>query len=260
MVDSLHDVWFLFKRANTKYLATPVLPFFSLFMPVVFLTLFTQLFSTSVGRAPGFPTGSSYLQFAIAGVLVLNVFETALQSGASIVEDLNSGYLSKMLVTPMNRAAIVLGRLLSDGLKMVLQASIILILGYLMGATVAAGALGIGLILLTVAVFGMAWSGVSLAVGLSTRSPEVVAALPMVLTLPLLFTSTALVPIGLLPQWMRSVSTLNPISYGTDAVRALISTGFSWNSILQVYGVTVLIALLTLGATLHQFRKVGGAK
>jgi len=254
--DSLRDVWNLFSRANTKYMATPVLPFISLFMPILFLTLFTQLFS-GVADAPGF-LGGNYLQFALPGIMVMTVFSSALYSGSSIVEDSDSGYLAKMLVTPVDRLAILLGRLFSDAVKVVVQAGIVLLLGYLMGATFATGAAGVVLVLVTVAFFGMAWSGISLAVGLATRSSEAVSALPMVLTLPLMFTSTALVPYGLLPAWMRGVSALNPVSYATDAIRALTTSGFGWTALLQDYAVTALIAVIGLGATLYNFRKITG--
>jgi ABC-2 type transport system permease protein len=254
--DSLRDIWYLFVRANKKYMANPLLPFFSLFTPITFLVLFTQLFSAFV-NVPGF-SGDNYLQFAVAGVLVLNMFMTALQSGASIVDDLNSGFLSKVLATPASRFSVILGRLLSDVFRMEVMAGIILVLAWLMGASFATGAIGIIVILVAIAFFGMAWSGVSIAVGLATRSSETVAALPMVLSLPLLFMSTALVPFALLPQWMQSVSIVNPISYAVDAIRALTSTGWEWGTIGADLGLTLLVLLIALGISAHTFRRVTG--
>jgi len=254
--DSVRDVWNLFRRANTKYMATPALPSISLFTPILLLTLFTQLFS-GIEKAPGFPAGS-YLQFALPGVMVMTVFSSSLYSGAFIVEDLESGYLAKILVTPVNRLAILLGRLLSDSVKTVLQTVIVLVLGYLMGANFATGAAGVALILVTMAFFGMAWSGISLAVGMATRSSEVVSTLPMVLTLPLMFTSTALVPLTFLPGWMQDVSVLNPVTYASDAIRALTSSGVAWNAILQDYIATALVALVGFAATMHNFRRIRG--
>ncbi|TLN05329.1 hypothetical protein FDZ71_11560, partial [bacterium] len=107
--DFVYDVWFMFVRAMKKYLRSPVLIFFSLLTPVIFLGLFTQLFNR-IGNMPGFPVGG-YLEFAVAGILLMMGFTTALQSGASIVEDFDSEYLSKLLVTPVSRTAILLGRL-----------------------------------------------------------------------------------------------------------------------------------------------------
>jgi ABC-2 type transport system permease protein len=154
------DTRYLFIRYLKKLVRNPILLFFSLFQPIIFLLLFTQLFS-KFSSLPGFlaATGaSSYLQFATAGILLQNAFGSALQSGTSIVLDLDTGYLQKMLVTPVSRYAILLGRLTSDAFRVVVQSAIILALAYALGATVATGVVGIALILFTVAFFGLAWS------------------------------------------------------------------------------------------------------
>lgn len=252
--DTLHDVWYLYIRATKLYLRNPILIFFSLFQPIIFLVLFTQLFS-NISSFPGFPPGS-YLQFAMAGIILQNAFIGALQSGTSIVDDLSSGFLSKMLVTPVNRIAILLGRLLSDATRMIIQSTIIIVLALLLGATIVTGVAGFLLILFTIAFFGIAWAGISLAIGLRTKRAETVTAIGAFLTFPLLFMSTALVSNSFLPAWMQSVSQFNPITYGVNAVRALTSTGFDWNTILQAYAVIGLIAIVTLGTTLYLFRKV----
>jgi ABC-2 type transport system permease protein len=252
----LSDTWYLFVRALKKLYRNPILLFFSMFQPIMFLLLFTQLFS-KFSAIPGFPAGVSYLQFAAAGILLQNAFSSALQSGTSIVSDIDTGYLQKMLVTPVSRYAILLGRLTSDAFRVVIQSAIILVLAYLLGARVSTGIPGTLLMLFTVAMFGLAWSGISLAIGLRTKSSETVFGIGAFLTFPLLFMSTALVPAkGFMPDWMVNVSNVNPISYTVNAVRVLMLTGYDWTTILQAYGYIIGIALVTLGATLYLFRKV----
>jgi ABC-2 type transport system permease protein len=159
-----------------KLVRTPILLFFSLFQPILFLVLFTQLL-TRLGNFPGIlPQGVGYLEFATAGILMQNAFGSALQSGNSIVADIDSGFLHKMLVTPMSRPAILLGRLSSDAFRVVVQTAIILGLAYALGAFVTTGVIGILLIFFTIAFFGLAWSGISLALGMKTRSAETVSA------------------------------------------------------------------------------------
>lgn len=252
------DTGYLFIRYLKKLVRNPILLFFSLFQPIIFLLLFTQLFS-KFSTLPGFlaATGaSSYLQFATAGILLQNAFGSALQSGTSIVLDLDTGYLQKMLVTPVSRYAILLGRLTSDAFRVIAQSAIILALAYALGATVETGVVGILLMLFTVAFFGLAWSGISLAIGLKTRSSETVFAIGGFLTFPLLFMSTALTPKLFMPDWISNVSNFNPISYTVDAARALMVTGYDWSTVLKAFGVIGLIAVVTLGATLYLFRKV----
>jgi ABC-2 type transport system permease protein len=250
----LSDTWYLFIRAMKKLIRNPILLFFSLFQPIIFLVLFTQLFSR-LGSFPGL--GGSYLEFASAGILLQNAFSSALQSGTSIVTDLDTGFLQKMLVTPVNRSAILLGRLVSDAFRVVIQSAIILVLAFALGATVITGIPGILLIFFTIAFFGLAWSGISLTLGLRTKNAETVFGIGAFLTFPLLFMSTALVPAkGFMPDWMINVSSVNPISYTVNAVRVLMQAGFDWNTIFTAYAVIGGIAVVTLGATLYLFRKV----
>src|SRR6266702_2492729 len=221
--DSIH----LFVRSMKKLVRNPILVFFSLFQPIIFLVLFTQLFSN---LGPFLGAGIlSYTAFATAGIVLQNAFSSAFQSGTAVVDDIKSGFLAKMLATPVNRSAILFGRLLSD-------------------------------------VFGLAWSGISLALGLKTKSAETVFGIAGALTFPLLFMSTALVSAGFMPGWMQNVSNFNPISFAVNAIRNPITgcsldlkvcnIGFDWTTILQAYGVIAAIGVVTLGATLYLFRKV----
>jgi ABC-2 type transport system permease protein len=248
------DTRYLFVRYLKKLVRNPILLFFSLFQPIIFLVLFTQLL-TNFSKFVVLP-GGSYIEFATAGILLQNAFGSALQSGTSIVLDIDSGYLQKMLVTPVRREAILLGRLTSDAFRVVVQSAIILGLAYAFGAFVTTGVIGILLIFFTIAFFGLAWSGISLAIGMKTRSSETVFAIGGFLTFPLLFLSPALFPIDFLPPWVGTVSMFNPISYAVNAIRVLMTTGYDWGTILPSWGVIALVALVTMSLTLYQFRKV----
>jgi ABC-2 type transport system permease protein len=250
----LNDTGYLFVRYIKKLIRNPILLFFSLVQPIIFLVLFTQLFER-FANVPGFPA-ESYLIFATPGILLQNAFGSALQSGNSIVSDFDSGYLQKMLVTPVSRYAILLGRLTSDAFRVLIQSTIIMILAFLLGARPVTGILGVLLMLLTIAFFGLAWSGISLAIGLKTKSSETVFAFGSFLTFPLLFMSTSLTPLDFMPDWIKTVSMFNPISYTVDAVRVLMIDGFVWETILSAYFVIGFVALITLGSTLYLFRKV----
>jgi ABC-2 type transport system permease protein len=247
-----------------KLVRNPILVFFSLFQPIIFLLLFTQLFS-GLGRFLGAGI-LSYTAFATAGIVLQNAFSSAFQSGTAVVDDIKSGFLSKMLATPVNRSAILFGRLLSDVFRVVVQTVIILVLAYALGVYPVTGAIGYLLVIFTVAFFGLAWSGISLALGLKTKSAETVFGIAGAVTFPLLFMSTALVTADFMPKWMRDVSTYNPVSIAVNAIRnpitgcnvaqTICNIGFDWNTILQAYGVIAAIGLVTLGATLYLFRKV----
>ena len=249
----LSDSYYLFVRWMKKLVRNPILVFFSLFQPIIFLVLFTQLFSKF-----GTLFGANYTVFATAGIVLQNAFSSAFQSGTAVVDDIKSGFLSKLLATPVNRSAILFGRILSDIFRVVVQTVIILGLAYALGVYPATGPLGYVIVISTVAFFGLAWSGISLALGLKTKSAETVFGIAGFLTFPLLFMSTALVSASVMPDWMKTVSSYNPISFAVNAMRTVIVNGFpiDWNTILQAYGVIGLIGLLTIGATVYLFRQV----
>jgi len=250
----LSDTSHLFVRSLKKLLRNPILLFFSLFQPVIFILLFTQLFGR-FAQLPGFPA-SNYTVFAVAGIVLQNGFSSAFQSGTSMVDDLRSGFLVKMLATPVSRTAILLGRISTDIFRVVVQSSIILFLAFLLGASPVTGFLGYLLILFTIAFFGLAWSGISLSIGLKTRSAETVFGIAGTLTFPLLFMSTALAPAAFSPAWMKTVSQYNPISITVDPIRAPMISGYDAGPILTAFGVIALIGIVTMSATLYLFKKV----
>jgi ABC-2 type transport system permease protein len=249
----ISDSYYLFVRWMKKLVRNPILVFFSLFQPIIFLLLFTQLFSSF-----GTLFGVNYTVFATAGIVLQNAFSSAFQSGTAVVDDIKSGFLSKLLATPVNRSAILFGRILSDIFRVIVQTVIILGLAFALGVYPATGPLGYVIVIFTVAFFGLAWSGISLALGLKTKSAETVFGIAGFLTFPLLFMSTALVDAKVMPAWMKTVSSYNPISFAVNAMRTVILNGFpiDWNTILQAYGVIALIGILTLGATVYLFRQV----
>jgi len=258
----LSDTRHLFVRSLKKLLRNPILLFFSLFQPIIFIVLFTQLFSAFARQLPA-GLGNNYTTFAVAGIVLQNGFSSAFQSGTSMVDDLRSGFLVKMLATPVSRTAILLGRISTDMFRMVVQSSIIFLLAALLGATPDTGIPGYLVMLATIAFFGLAWSGISLSIGLKTKSAETVFGIAGTLTFPLLFMSTALVPVGLLPNWMATVSTYNPISITVDAIRATMMANHPYyanvnvpGTILTAFGVIALIGVVTLSTTLYLFKKV----
>ena len=249
----LYDTQSLFMRALTKIVRNPTLLFVNLFTPLLFLLLFSQLLE-KLTSLPGL--SGSYLTYLTPGILVLNAVTGSFQSGMSIVNDLNSGFLHKLLLTPVSRAAILLGRLMTDLLVLIIQSCIIIGVAILLGLGIATGIPGLLLIFVTLAFFDLAWSGLLLAVGMKTKKAETVAAVGNLLAFPILFVSSALFPTQIMPQWAQTVSTYNPVSYASNVTRDLIKGGLTWSTFASAYAVIGLMAIVTFAVTLYQFRKV----
>jgi len=250
----LYDTQSLLERYMTKLIRNPTLLATNLVTPVIFLVLFSQLLTKFGEFIPSTPGG--YLAYLTPGVIMLNAMISAPLGGVSMANDLNSGFLSKMLLTQVRRPAILLGRLATDMLMSVAQSVITIVAAVLMGVQFSSGLPGILLILLTVAFFEFALSGIFLTVGIRTRKTETISALSGVLFFPLIFISSAMFPISFFPSWAQTFSSYNPISFASDVTRYLVVGGLTINSLASAYVLIGVIAVLTFAATLIQFRKV----
>ena len=250
----LYDTQSLLERYLTKLIKNPTLLGTNLVTPLIFLVLFGQLLTKFSIFLPG--SSGGYLAYLAPGVVMFNAMIGAPQGGVSIVNDLNSGFLSKMLLTQVRRPAILLGRLFTDMTVAVIQSIITIVVAIVMGVTIASGLPGVLLMLLTTAFFEFALSGIFLAVGMRTRKTETISALSGVLFFPLIFVSSAMFPVSFFPDWAQTISAYNPVSYASNVTRDLVQGGLTWSAFVSAYIVIGIIAVVTIATTLYQFRKV----
>src|SRR5438445_7818264 len=127
----LTEVGLVTWRSLVKLTRTPVLLFFSLFMPLIWLVMFSQTFGTvfssaASGGLSGGPLPYDYVAVLLPGITVMTAIQSASQSGFGMVADLESGFMDKFLVAPIRRSSVLAGKLLADGLRMAAQTGIIL--------------------------------------------------------------------------------------------------------------------------------------
>ena len=215
------------------------------------LVLFTAVFS-KVTELPGYPARSS-LDFLAPGNVALAVVVGAGGAGFQMVQDIDSGFFDKLRVAPINRSSIVAGLLTTDAFRYALHALVVALVAVAIGAKLATGVPGLLVIILLGGLYGAAWSGISLNVALRTRSPEVTAATG-ILVFPLYFGSTAFMPRGLLPSWLRVLNDYNPVTYLIDAMRALMLDGWRWGTIASGFAAAAVVAAVTLPLAVVAFR------
>jgi ABC-2 type transport system permease protein len=254
MLRSIGEARLLWGRLTRKLVRVPLLLFFSLFQPLLFLLLFSQVFA-SIADLPGFGY-DNYLQFLVPTVVGLTALNSAFQSGIGMVNDLNDGMLDKFLIAPIRRSSILIGKVMADASRMAAQALIIIGVSVLMGARIATGVGGVAMMVIISIMFGVAWAGISNVVALRTRNAELTMLTGVLITFPVLFLSTGFMPTFLLPDWLETVAVFNPITYLVDALRALVNTGWDWRAIGQALAVTVALASVTITAATRAFRKV----
>ncbi len=123
---TLREIHILWGRNMRKLTRVPMLLFFSLFQPLIFLILFSQVFS-SMSKLPSFGY-DNYLQFLVPTIVGLTALNSAFQSGMGMVNDIDSGLLDKFLIAPIRRSSILLGKIVADATRMTLQAILIIVL------------------------------------------------------------------------------------------------------------------------------------
>ena len=247
-----------FLRWIKKTLRRPIFLFFALIQPIVWFVLFAQSFS-SIASVPGFSrlTGTdNYVTFFSAAVIIQTVIASAMQSGLGMVQDLESGFLDKMRVAPIHRSSILMGKILSDAFRILIQTLIILGIAAAFGVTIGTGIPGLLLLLAIAALFGIAWAGISNAIAFATKNSETTTMASIITSFPLLFLSTAMMPKPLLPQWVQNVATYNPLTYVADALHALIITSaFDWTAVGYAFLTILIVGVLSLGGASQMFRR-----
>jgi len=193
-----------------------------LFQPILWVVLFgtgmKSVMSTEVAGG-----GDSYMTFMVPGIIALAAMTGAIEGGLTLLFERVQGIIKEYLVAPIPRISILAGNAMSTINKSLFQSLVILVIGVLMGAKFVGldplGWLG-GLVLITG--FGLGFAGIGLAVASRTSSPGGYHMLIFMLTLPLLFLSNALYPLGSLPTWMQIGAKINPVSYVVDGLRQTI--------------------------------------
>jgi ABC-2 type transport system permease protein len=245
-----------------KTLRRPPFLFFSLVQPIVWFVLFTAAFS-KIADIPGFvaSTGTtSYLTFFSGAVIIQTVLASAMQSGVGFVTDMESGFLDKLKVAPIHRSSILLGKLLSDGARILLQTTVILVLAVALGVGIATGLIGLVLLFGIALAFGIAWSGISTFIALTTRNSESTLMISLLTTFPLLFLSTAVMPKPLLSDRVQSIAVYNPITYIADGLHQLIIVpALDWSVVGFAFLIIVAVGFVTLSATTVMFRRAVSA-
>ena len=208
----------------------------SLAFPLLFLVIFGAGFANVIGTvAPGV----DFIQFMYPGIIAMTVLTSSLFAGVSVVWDREYGFLREIMVAPIGRSGIVLGKAIGATVTALLQVVIMLILAPIVGVTLTPAIL-LGLIPI-VAILALALSGLGILIATFMTSQQGFQLVIQLLIFPLIFLAGVFFPVNDVPQWLAVVSKLNPLTYGVDAIRQIFlgtSTGLG----VVVLGHTMTIA------------------
>ncbi len=214
--------------------------------PALWLLIFGEVFT----RIRAIPTGSvSYIEFMTPGILAQSVLFVSIFYGIAIIWERDLGIVHKFLATPTPRAALVLGKALSAGVRSLAQAVIIYVLAVLLAVRMNWNPLALlGVIL--IAILGAAcFATFSLIIACLVKTRERFMGIGQVMTMPLFFASNAIYPISIMPRWLQVVSRVNPLTYEVDALRGLMlaggqmTYGFGVDLLVLVVATTILVLI-----------------
>src|SRR5262245_13479283 len=187
--------------------------------PTLWLLLFGQVMAQIRGLSGG---NVDYMDFLSAGILAQSVLFTAIFYGISAIWERDLGILHRYLVSPAARPALVLGKALSASVRGFSQAVIIYVLALLLGIGVNLSPLHVVGAILFVALGAILFSTFSLIMACLVKTRERFMGIGQVMTMPIFFASNAIYPISLMPHWLQTIASFNPLTYEVDALRDLM--------------------------------------
>jgi len=237
----LRDTWLIFRRSIVLTIRQPAWLVFGVMQPVLYLVLFGPLVDASVRAAH---TGTNAFNWFLPGLLIQIALFGSAFVGFGLIAELRAGVIERMRVTPMSRSAMLLGRSLRDTVILVGQGILMMVLAIPFGLHIElAGALGtIGLL----ALIGLAMAPLSYTAGLVLKSEDALAPLVQAVALPMFLLSGILLPLALAPDWLRFLSSLNPLTHAADAARALFNADWGNPEIAIGVAVTAVLAVFAV--------------
>jgi ABC-2 type transport system permease protein len=215
-------------------------PVMSLLQPIIWIVLFGQVFR-SLGALPQFG-GSGYIDYLVPGILMMTVLYSGAWAGTGYIDDMSSGVMDQLLTAPIARSAIITGQLVQQLIINLLQSAVVLGIGWLAGARYGGGAGGILLALLVATLLASIFCCLSTALALVTRSQIALISISQIVVLPATFLSTTMMPVDLVPDWVRTVSNGNPMTWAVEAARAGLAGDYADVAWWQLGLLAVLVA------------------
>jgi ABC-2 type transport system permease protein len=248
MIRAATVVWHLMLRALRETLRQPGVEIGNIFIPLFFFAVTVGAIGNVAGRAFGV---TNYTGFQLPVVVLQAVAGASGTAGFGTVTDIERGYFDKLLLTPTPRIAIVLGRLVADGVRVMALTALVVVVGLLAGSGMATGVGGALMLVAMGGVFGLAYSGIGVALALRTGSAQA-AQLGFLIFFPLVFLSPAFAPKEVFADWLEFMATINPVTYIIEGMRDLVLDGWDIGSLAGAFasiaGLGMFTMLLVLGA------------
>ncbi|WP_310723191.1 ABC transporter permease [Streptomyces sp. N2A] len=187
--------------------------------PALWLLVFGETFT----RIKAIPTGGTpYIDYLAPGIIAQSAMFIAIFYGIMIIWERDAGILTKLLVTPTPRAALIAGKAFAAGVKALVQAVVVIVIAALLGVAMTWNPLRLLGVVVAVVLGSAFFSCLSMTIAGIVLTRDRLMGIGQAITMPLFFASNALYPVAIMPGWLQTVSTMNPLSYQVDALRGLL--------------------------------------
>lgn len=248
------DTFHLFNKYLIISLRTPLWSLFNLIQPLIWLIIFGQLFGR-MAQLPGFPA-DSYVAFFVPGVVIMTVLFGSSWSGVSLLREINAGAVDKMLVAPIHRASIVLSRVLHSAVQVLVQSLIIILVSIFFGAELFFNVVNAILGFIIIVAMGVGFAALSNGLAIVLQREEPLVVMGNLMTLPLMFFSSALIPTDFMPGWITAITKVNPVHYGVEGVRAAFFADGPISTVLMSVAVALVFAVVTMAWAVSAFNRL----
>jgi ABC-2 type transport system permease protein len=252
-VSELRGIYTLWKREIKRFLRERSRFVSSFVQPLLWLIIFGAGLGSSLRSSMGF----NYQEFIFPGIIGQTLLFTSMFMGISVIWDRQFGFLKEILVAPISRVAIFIGKMLGVSTDSMIQGMIVLMLGFLIGVKITLTIVIEVIPVMLLVTLGTVCIGLTLASFMT--SLESYGTIMTFVNLPLFLLSGALFPVNNLPPWLQWAVYINPLTYGVDAMRTIIlSTAYVSSIPLYVDVVFLLVfdaVMILVGTYAFSFRK-----
>ncbi|GAB7094002.1 ABC transporter permease [Halolamina litorea] len=245
-------IYALWLRDVKRFARTPSRIVGSVATPLLFLVFLG--FGFSGAAIPGLPEGVDYLQYLVPGMVGFTMLFGASFAGMSILADQDVGFLKEILVAPVSRTSIVLGRIAGGSTTAIVQATLILLLSIPLGFEIDS-LLGLPVAALILLLIATTFVGFGVALASQFRDSEGFGLVVQFVIFPIFFLSGAIYPIESLPGPVSVIALANPLSYGIDGLRAVLVGSSTYPLALDI-GALVVSSVITVAVGTYLFERV----
>ena len=208
--------------------------------PALWLLIYGEVFTRV--RAIPTPPGISYLAYLAPGIMAQSALFIAIFYGIQIIWERDAGVLTKLMVTPTPRSALITGKAFASGVRSLVQGVVVLIIAALLGVSFTLNPLKIVFALVILAVGSAFFSCLSMTLAGIVVARDRLMGIGQAITMPLFFSSSALYPASIMPGWLQVISRVNPLTYEVEALRGLlIGTATTlWLDVVVLAGATIV--------------------